>query len=143
MQNVPIEVSARLARARGAPVDLWVEPEWPGGVRIALVFRIEGEPPLGITVDKLYEATWPFAQPPRLRVGWRMQSVARDLRLSTVQSFVLPGSDPAVRVEVDLEGAAPMAFEGAVLHIGPVPPPAKPREPSPEVLYAPLEGFEA
>lgn len=123
MQNVPIEVTARMQRARGAPVDLWVEPSGPGGVRVVLVFHTPGEPPLGITVDRLFEAQWPFAQPPQLRVGWRMQTVAKDIRLSTVQSFSLPGSDPSVRVEVEFEGLPSLAFEGAMLHIGPVPVP--------------------
>jgi hypothetical protein len=121
MQDVPVEVRERIERAKGTPVDLWIEPEWPGGMRVVVVFRTENEPPLGVTIDRLFEAQWPFAGTPRLRVAWRMQAIARDVRISTVQSFQLPGSDPAVRLEVELEGAAPLAFEGAVMHIGPVP----------------------
>lgn len=127
MENVPVEVRARIDRAKGAPVDLWIEPEWPGGMRVVVVLRTHNEPPLGITIDRLFEAQWPFADTPRLRVAWRMQAIARDVRLSTVQSFQLPGSDPAVRVEVELDGAATLAFEGAMMHIGPVPLP-KPGE---------------
>jgi hypothetical protein len=127
MENVPVEVRERIDRAKGAPVDLWIDPQWPGGIRVVVVFRIENEPPLGITIDRLFEAQWPFADTPRLRIAWRMQSIARDVRLSTVQSFQWPGSDPAVRVEVDLDGAPMLAFEGAMMHIGPVPMP-KPGE---------------
>ncbi|MBL8680029.1 MAG: hypothetical protein JNK05_12720 [Myxococcales bacterium] len=142
MQNVPIEVTARMERARGAPVDLWVEPQWPGGVRVVLVFHTPGEPPLGITVDRLFEAQWPFAKPPQLRVGWRMQTAAKDIRLSTVQSFTLPGSDPAVRVEVEFEGLPSLAFEGAMLHIGPVPvPKQQPQLPDDGVIQA--QAFDA
>lgn len=120
MQNVPEEVRARIERAKGVGVDLWIEPQWPGGMRVVLVFRTPDEPPLGLTVDRLFEAQWPFADVPKLRLAWRMESVATDIRIATVQSFQLPGSDPAVRVEVDLEGGGKLAFEGAILHIGPV-----------------------
>jgi hypothetical protein len=143
MENVPIEVTARIERARGVPMDLWVEPQWPGGVRVVLVFHTPNEPPLGITVDRLFEAQWPFAQPPQLRVGWRMQSVVKDIRLSTVQSFLLPGSEPAVRVEVELEGIASLAFEGAMLHIGPVPAPKQQAPLRSEPELPPAQTFEA
>lgn len=142
MENVPVEVRARIERAKGTPVDLWIEPQWPGGVRVVVVFRTENEPPLGITIDRLFEAQWPFADTPRLRVAWRMQSIARDVRISTVQSFQLPGSDPAVRVEVDLEGAASLAFEGAMMHIGPVPLPTPGERTDPEIT-AQTQSFDA
>ncbi|MDP3276144.1 MAG: hypothetical protein Q8Q09_13175 [Deltaproteobacteria bacterium] len=123
MENVPVEVSQRLEGARGAPLDLWVEPDAPGGVRVTLVFHVQGQQPLGVTVHRLFEAQWPFGGRPVLRVVWRLQSLVRDLRLSTVQNFALPGSDPAVRVDVELDGAAAIGLEGAQITIGPVPPP--------------------
>ena len=138
MERIPFEVRDRLVRARGARVDLWVDPGGPGGVRVVVVLLIEGEPPLGITIERLFEAQWPFGAPPALRVLWRMQSLVRDVRLSTVRSFVLPGSDPAVRIEVELDGAAMLALEGATLHLGPVAPPA-----AAAVESSSLEGFEA
>jgi hypothetical protein len=138
MERIPSEVRDRLERARGARVDLWVDPAGPGGARIVVVLLCEGEPPLGITVERLFEAQWPFGAPPALRVLWRMQSVVRDVRLSTVRSFVLPGSDPAVRIEVELDGAATLVFEGATLHLGPVAPSA-----APAVEPSSLDLFEA
>lgn len=142
MQSIPVEVRERIERAKGMPIDLWVEPQWPGGVRVVVVFRTEKEPPLGITIDRLFEAQWPFADVPRLRVAWRMQATARDVRLSTVQSFQLPGSDPAVRVEVDLDGAATLAFEGALMHIGPVPLPKPGTKGEPELAMQ-AQSFDA
>jgi hypothetical protein len=138
MERIPTEVRDRLERARGARVDLWVDPGASGGVRVLVVLVLEAEPPLGITIDRLFEAEWPLGGAPALRILWRMQSVVRAVRLSIVQSFVLPGSDPAVRVEVELEGAATLVFEGAALQLGPVPPPS-----GPPIEVSALEGFEA
>lgn len=142
MQQMPPEVTARLDRARGAPVDLWVEPEAPGGVRATLVFRIDREPPLGVTVSYLYEAQWPFGATPTLRVPWRMSSIAKAVRFSTVQSFQLPGSNPAVRVEVDLEGSSTIVLEGGQMTIGPVPPPT-PSNSFDEPVPSTMQGFDA
>ncbi len=142
MQQMPPEVLARLDRVRGAPVDLWVEPEATGGMRATVVFRLEREPPLGVTVHRLFEVQWPFGGTPTLRIPWRMTSVAKAVRFSTVQSFQLPGSDPAVRVEVDLEGMSTIVLEGAQLTIGPVPPPAI--APGAQEQIPPgLQGFDA
>jgi hypothetical protein len=71
-----------------------------------------------------------------------MTSVAKAVRFSTVQSFQLPGSDPAVRVEVDLEGMSTLVLEGAQMTIGPVAGPAPGAMPE-QATPSSMSGFDA
>lgn len=121
MDPLPPNVERRLNALRGASLALVYEPF--GRTRVLLFFHPPGEIPLTIAIDAIREAHWPFAFYPSLRSSFRFGSVVRDVRLALSKSFGARGPRQAVRIDVDLEGGAPLSFEGEGVTIGPVPPP--------------------
>jgi hypothetical protein len=130
---LPPEVQQCVAALTGGMVALVFEHTISAVPRATLHFRPAAAPPLTIAIEHLRDAAWGFAHAPALRVTHRYAGRVRAVRFATVRSFdpVAPGQ--RVRVEVEIEGSAPVALEGDALFIGPVPrpPPAPTPQPPP------------
>ncbi len=127
MEALPPNVASRVESLKGASLALLYEPF--GRTRVVLFFHPPGQPPLNVVIDVIREARWPFAFYPSLRSTFRFGTPVREVRLALSKSFGGGTPRQSVRIEVDFEGAPPLAFEGEGVTIGPVPPPSAPPAP--------------
>ena len=112
----------------------------PGPRALAQVFLFPlHEPVLVLNLHAVRDPAWGFAHEPTLKVTWRYAARVKSVRFSTVKSYA-PSPDagaqgPTVRVDVELEGAPPLALEAVGFSMGPivVGPPVQP-------AYAPQWG---
>ena len=88
--------------------------------RVVLSFQAPNDVPLTVTIQALREATWGLSRAPKLRLAWRFASLVKLVTFSAVKSFVPGDSTETVRVEVAMEGAPALAFEGQGMMIGPL-----------------------